>query len=327
MSSIVVGTDGSPNAEAAVRRATQIAKGTGAVVHLVTAYPDSASFGERIISSAKRVPIDLREVAEGLLARAGREVESEGVQVVTDARAGEPAQVIVEVAQEQNADVIVVGARGLTGFERFLLGSVSSKLAHHAPCDVMIVRDNDLTGRSVGGGHAAAKGFRAVVALPPGRRAARLAEAPQHPTVSRKAADVGVVQGVRPFFGWLNDERPLVRCQLGGGRQPTAGVRAGLQRGKEIRGGALRSLVTQPGGAAEPHRALHPVRAGSLPAELIRVRGMGRVGGVSRDRYESELRLVDVSAREGIVLDLRPLTAFALSCFEPTLFLGRFVAA
>jgi nucleotide-binding universal stress UspA family protein len=44
------------------------------------------------------------------------------------------------VAEEQDADLIVVGARGLTGLERFLLGSVSSKLAHHAPCSVMIVR-------------------------------------------------------------------------------------------------------------------------------------------------------------------------------------------
>jgi hypothetical protein len=48
---------------------------------------------------------------------------------------------IIEVAQEQNADLIVVGARGLTGLQRFLLGSVSSKLAHHAPCTVMSVRE------------------------------------------------------------------------------------------------------------------------------------------------------------------------------------------
>jgi nucleotide-binding universal stress UspA family protein len=140
MKSIVVGTDGSPNAEAAVARAAQIAKGTGAVLHLVTAYPDDTSFGEGIVSSAKRVRIDLREVAESLLTRVERELEPEGVQVVTDARAGEPAKVIVDVAQEQDADLIVVGARGLTGFERFLLGSVSSKLSHHAPCDLMIVR-------------------------------------------------------------------------------------------------------------------------------------------------------------------------------------------
>jgi nucleotide-binding universal stress UspA family protein len=141
MESIVVGTDGSPSAEAAVRRAVEVARGSGALVHLVTAYPDIPSYRERIASTAKRDPIDLREVAESVLARAAGELGSRGVEVETHAREGEPASVIMEVAQEQNADLIVVGARGLTAIQRFLLGSVSSKLSHHAPCSVMIVRE------------------------------------------------------------------------------------------------------------------------------------------------------------------------------------------
>ena len=140
MESIVVGTDGSPEAEAAVERATELAGGTGAKVHLVTAYPDVPSYRERITSSAKREPIELRDVAETLLARAVDKLSGEGIEVETHARDGDPAQVILEVAQEQKADLIVVGNRGLTGIERFLLGSVSSKLSHHAPCSVMIVR-------------------------------------------------------------------------------------------------------------------------------------------------------------------------------------------
>lgn len=136
-----MGTDGSPNAEAAVRRAAELAKGDGVVLHVVTAYPDVATFGENISSSAKREPISLRDVAEGVAARAEREAEAQGIDVVTHAREGDPAQVILEVAQEQDADLIVVGARGLTGFRRFLLGSVSSKLAHHADCSLMIVRE------------------------------------------------------------------------------------------------------------------------------------------------------------------------------------------
>jgi len=143
MESIVVGTDGSPNAEAAVREATQIAKGSGARLNLVSAFPNVPSFSEGISSSAKREPINLREVAESVLARVERDIESQGVEVVTHARGGDPAHVIIEVAQEQNADLIVVGARGLTGFKRFLLGSVSSKLSHHAPCSLMIVRQDD----------------------------------------------------------------------------------------------------------------------------------------------------------------------------------------
>jgi nucleotide-binding universal stress UspA family protein len=140
MESIVLGTDGSPSAAAALRRAVEVARGSGALVHLVTAYPDVPAYGERIQSSAKAGLIDLREVAEGVLARAADELRSQGVQVDTHAREGEPASVIMDVAREQQADLIVVGARGLTGLQRFLLGSVSSKLAHHAACSVMIVR-------------------------------------------------------------------------------------------------------------------------------------------------------------------------------------------
>ncbi|MGH2745347.1 MAG: universal stress protein [Thermoleophilaceae bacterium] len=126
MQSIVVGTDGPPSAEVAVRRATEIATGSGAVVHLVTAYPDVPSYGELIGSSAKRDAINLQQRAESVLARAAGELESQGVEVETHAQEGEPAHGIIEVAREHNADLIVVGARGLTGLQRFLLGSVSS---------------------------------------------------------------------------------------------------------------------------------------------------------------------------------------------------------
>lgn len=141
MQSIVVGTDGSPNAEAAVRKAADIAKGTGALVHLVCAYPDAPNYGANIASSAKRDPVDLRSVAESVVARAEREVEALGVAVMTHVREGSAAHVILDVAQEESADLVVVGARGLTGLRRFLLGSVSSKLAHHTTCSLMIVRD------------------------------------------------------------------------------------------------------------------------------------------------------------------------------------------
>lgn len=141
MRSIVVGTDGSPSADAAVRRAAEIAKGSDTRVHLVTAYPDVPTYRETIASSAKAEPISLRQVAESVLARESRALEDEGIEVMSHAREGDPAQVIIDVAQAEGADLIVVGARGLSGLQRFLLGSVSSKLSHHAPTSVMVVRD------------------------------------------------------------------------------------------------------------------------------------------------------------------------------------------
>ena len=154
--SIVVGTDGSEPAGAAVRRATDLARSEGARLHLVTAYHNPQILQERttvwtnepkgVIDSgrsgggAQTETVDLREVAESVLKRAARDALSKGVEVETHAREGHPAEVIIEVAKQEHADLIVVGSRGLTGIKRYLLGSVSSKVSEHAPCSVMIVR-------------------------------------------------------------------------------------------------------------------------------------------------------------------------------------------
>ena len=53
---------------------------------------------------------------------------------------GDAADAILDVAEEQAADLIVVGNKGMTGAKRFLLGSVPNKVSHHAPCSVLIVR-------------------------------------------------------------------------------------------------------------------------------------------------------------------------------------------
>ena len=142
--SIVVGTDGSDTAKEAVRQATEFAKAVGASVHLVSAYEP---IGEgRLREERQQVPDDLqwmvnpREDVDATLKVAGGEIEAAGVQVDTYAREGDPADAILDVAEEKNADLIVVGNKGMTGAKRFLLGSVPNKVSHHAPCSVMIIR-------------------------------------------------------------------------------------------------------------------------------------------------------------------------------------------
>ena len=154
--SIVVGTDGSKPANEAVRQATDLASREGARLHLVTAYHDPQIVQETTIwsndpkgmldtgrpggSAHTTQIVDLREVAESVLKRAAGDALSKGVDVQTHAREGQPAEVIIDVANQEQADLIVVGSRGLTGIKRYLLGSVSSKVSEHAPCNVMIVR-------------------------------------------------------------------------------------------------------------------------------------------------------------------------------------------
>lgn len=142
--SIVVGTDGSDTAFEAVRQATQIAGALGARVYLVSAYepvPESRLRVERM-----EVPDDLqwminpREDVERTLQDGAEAMRAAGLDVETLAREGDPADAILDVAEEKDADMIVVGNKGMTGAKRFLLGSVPNKVSHHAPCSVLIIR-------------------------------------------------------------------------------------------------------------------------------------------------------------------------------------------
>ena len=139
MDSFVVGTDGSPGAEAAIRKLIELAGGSGASVHLVSAYPGKSTL-ERLGMTARQDTIDMRGVAMDVLARDERRFREAGFEVEKHVREGDPAHVLIDVASENDADLIAVGARGSAGVRRFMLGSVSSKLAHHAPSSLLIVR-------------------------------------------------------------------------------------------------------------------------------------------------------------------------------------------
>jgi nucleotide-binding universal stress UspA family protein len=141
MEAIVVGTDGSPGAEAAVQQVIELTRGSGATVHLVCAYPSPSTL-ERIGMTARQEPADLRGVAFDVLARDERRFAEAGFTVEKHAQQGDPAESIIDVATDTNADLIAIGARGNSGLRRFSLGSVASKLSHHAPKSLLIVRED-----------------------------------------------------------------------------------------------------------------------------------------------------------------------------------------
>lgn len=139
---IVAGTDGSETAEQAVREAAGLARSTGARLVLVSAFSDLHPYRERLQSSAREDLIDLQKVSDQVLQRAANAVSGDDLEIEMVSRQGDPAEVLADVAQEQGAQMIVLGDRGLSAVKRFLLGSVSNKLAHHAPCNILIVRGN-----------------------------------------------------------------------------------------------------------------------------------------------------------------------------------------
>jgi nucleotide-binding universal stress UspA family protein len=142
--SIVVGTDGSDTATQAVRQAVDLARDVGAKLELVSAYEPVPA--QRLQGERRDAPEDLqwainpREDVDATLETAAAVAREAGVTVNVYPRQGDPADAILDVAEEREADLIIVGNKGMTGAKRFLLGSVPNKISHHAPCSVLIIR-------------------------------------------------------------------------------------------------------------------------------------------------------------------------------------------
>jgi nucleotide-binding universal stress UspA family protein len=141
---IVVGTDGSDTATAAVRQAIELAKVSDAKLDIVAAFEPVPQ--SRVREEQAEVPGDVsyavgpREDVNVTLENAVGMAKQDGVEAEPYPREGDPADAILDVAEEKGADLIVVGNKGMTGAKRFLLGSVPNKISHHAPCGIFIVR-------------------------------------------------------------------------------------------------------------------------------------------------------------------------------------------
>jgi nucleotide-binding universal stress UspA family protein len=139
---IVAGTDGSPTAMIAFGRAVQLAKLTGATVHVVHAHQLTVSHSA--VASVGTVDVgsinqDIRSDSARVCADAIAIGARDNVEVVPHSMPGDAADALIAVAEDVDADLIVVGNRGMQGARRFVLGSVPNKVSHHSPCSLLIV--------------------------------------------------------------------------------------------------------------------------------------------------------------------------------------------
>ena len=134
---VVVGADGSPTAADAVKKAIDLAKLHGGSLHIVSAYKPKQYSAAGAGEFAKS--LDSGDVAESVLADLASSARIAGVPTEVHAESGDPARAICDVAERVNADVIVVGNKGMVGMRR-VLGSVPNSVAHEAPCSVLIVQ-------------------------------------------------------------------------------------------------------------------------------------------------------------------------------------------
>jgi nucleotide-binding universal stress UspA family protein len=141
VNTIAVGTDGSDTAKVAVDFAMDMAEKYGAKLIIGSAYKpvsegqlrkeqaDAPQDIQWSINPSEEVDATLRDVEQAAKER--------GLQYSSEARNGDPAEVLCDIAESHGADVIVVGNKGM---ERRILGSVPNSVAHKAPCSVLVVK-------------------------------------------------------------------------------------------------------------------------------------------------------------------------------------------
>ena len=135
---VVVGTDGSATATVAVMQAAELVKDSGGTLHIVSAYRRAAA---RVVQAGgEQCQIMPEDDVDNVLQEAAARARMAGAKVETHAVTDDPADSIIQIAEEVHADLVVVGNKGMQGAKRFLLGSVPSKVAHHAPCTVLVVK-------------------------------------------------------------------------------------------------------------------------------------------------------------------------------------------
>jgi nucleotide-binding universal stress UspA family protein len=142
--SIVVGTDGSDTAQRAVEEAVALTKALGGQLHLVSAFEPlrGVRIGGAPDAAAKVWAVAPDAKVQAVIDEAAARVRAAGVPVKSHTVTGDPADALLEIAEQEKADLIVVGNRGMHGMTR-VLGSVPNKVSHRARCNVLIVSTED----------------------------------------------------------------------------------------------------------------------------------------------------------------------------------------
>lgn len=134
---ILVGYDGSSSAEKALEAALAMASSLGSTVDVlsVVQLPEPATLPDlhAMLDGA-------REHYEKELRRIAQAANGNGIRLETDVAVGHPAEQIIQRAAQIRADLIVIGHRGVSKFEKLILGSVSERVLAYAHCPVLVTR-------------------------------------------------------------------------------------------------------------------------------------------------------------------------------------------
>jgi nucleotide-binding universal stress UspA family protein len=143
MKKIVVGTDASDSSLVAVKQAVELAAATKAELHIVCVAALARDLALRGIAPIV-IPDDFDAQAEGAAQKAASDAsqvaQKAGVTPHIHVLDGDASTALMKFCADQQADLLVLGAHGMTGASRFLLGSVPNRCTHHATCSVLVAR-------------------------------------------------------------------------------------------------------------------------------------------------------------------------------------------
>ena len=145
MPGIVVGVDGSDHSHRALIWAMRQAAAQHAPLTVLAVRPDPVRPATGIYWGLRAYPEDshnpdvVRKAVEQIVEQARNEIGETGPQVTVNVVSGDPAAELITASRD--ADLVVVGSRGSGGFASLLMGSVSSKVTHHAACPVVVIRE------------------------------------------------------------------------------------------------------------------------------------------------------------------------------------------
>ncbi|WP_458455305.1 universal stress protein [Methanobrevibacter sp.] len=136
---ILVPTDGSEFAKKAQKHALFLAKTVGAEVFAVSVTENNFVNGLPLDDEIYQLNQILKERSEENLKEFDDLNENDDLKITHIIREGSPAKVILEVAKEEDIDLIVMGSSGKSGFDRFIMGSVADKVVNSAKCAVLVI--------------------------------------------------------------------------------------------------------------------------------------------------------------------------------------------
>lgn len=145
---ILVATDFAESAERALVYGTQLARRHSAELILLHVYMDLPAYPEITAGQVEAIYEEQRRWIEDALERRARSARAEGLLARSLLRTGPPASTIVETANQEGVDLIVVGTQGRSGIDRLIVGSVAERVVRLSGCPVLVVKDADAIARA-----------------------------------------------------------------------------------------------------------------------------------------------------------------------------------